>query len=154
MRSNHNEKKVAVIGLGQMGKKIAELYTSAGFDVMVWNRTPEKAEALHNVKLAKNLEEAFLHSPVQIICVYDNNATLEIIKSFADTSILQDKTIINLTTGSPAEAERLETIINQAGGHYINGAIQVAPDQMGLPETTILYGGHGPAFKNVREIFV
>jgi 3-hydroxyisobutyrate dehydrogenase-like beta-hydroxyacid dehydrogenase len=151
MELKDNENKVAVIGLGQMGKKIAELYASAGYDVMVWNRTRGKADSLHNVKVAKNPDEAFRHSALQIICVYDNNATLEIINGLADKKLLLDNTIINLTTGSPAEAERLEKMIHEAGGHFLNGAIQVAPDQMGLPETTILLGGNSIAFKNVAD---
>ncbi len=151
MKSKDNQNKIAVIGLGQMGKKIAELYASAGFDVMVWNRTPGKSDTLHNVKVAKNPDEVFLHSTLQIICVYDNNATFDIINGLADKNLLFDNTIINLTTGSPAEAERFEKIITEAGGYYLNGAIQVAPDQMGLPETTILLGGNGLTFNSVAD---
>jgi 3-hydroxyisobutyrate dehydrogenase-like beta-hydroxyacid dehydrogenase len=151
MKSKNSEKKVTVIGLGQMGKRIAELYAAEGFDVMVWNRTPGKAQGLRNVKVAENSEEAFLHGTLQIICVYDNDATFEIINSLGETAVLLDKTIVNFTTGSPAEAEHLETILNKAGGHYINGAIQVAPDQMGLPETTILLGGNGTALTRVED---
>jgi 3-hydroxyisobutyrate dehydrogenase-like beta-hydroxyacid dehydrogenase len=151
MESMNNGKKISVIGMGQMGKRIAELYSSRGFDVMVWNRTPGKANKIQNVKIARNVNDAFQHSSMQIICVYDNNATLEIINQIHDKSILSTNTIINFTTGSPAEAENLETIINEAGGHYINGAIQVAPDQMGLPDTTILMGGDSVAYKKAED---
>jgi 3-hydroxyisobutyrate dehydrogenase-like beta-hydroxyacid dehydrogenase len=37
---------VAVIGLGAMGGRFARRFLAAGHDVIVWNRTPEKAAAL------------------------------------------------------------------------------------------------------------
>jgi len=37
---------VAVIGLGRMGQPIARNLLKAGYEVVVYNRTPEKAEAL------------------------------------------------------------------------------------------------------------
>ena len=38
--------KVAFIGTGIMGAPIAEHLISAGYDVTVYNRTPEKAQKL------------------------------------------------------------------------------------------------------------
>ena len=37
---------IAVIGLGDIGKAIAQNLVKAGHRVSVWNRTPQKAEAL------------------------------------------------------------------------------------------------------------
>ncbi|WP_423129216.1 NAD(P)-dependent oxidoreductase [Gaoshiqia sp. Z1-71] len=133
--------KVSVIGLGQMGKKLAQLYIDAGFDVSVWNRTRSKASDLENVKIVNSAFDAIKDSTISILCVYDNNAVLEILESITDNEIFAGKTILNLTTGSPNEASEIEAIITAQGGAYINGAIQVAPDQMGLNNTTVLLSG-------------
>ena len=151
MKTNYNDRKISIIGLGQMGKKIAELYVSAKFDVMVWNRTPSKAAGLANVGIAKSVEEAINHGSLHIICVYDNTGTEEIFNQLGNKQILTSKTIINLTTGSPAEVESLEEMVTKAGGYYLNGAIQVAPDQMGKSATTILLGGKSTTFEKVHE---
>ena len=37
---------VAVIGLGGMGARIARRLLDAGHEVIVWNRTPDKAKPL------------------------------------------------------------------------------------------------------------
>lgn len=39
-------KTVAVLGLGNMGGALAEALLSAGFSVIVWNRTPSKSVPL------------------------------------------------------------------------------------------------------------
>jgi len=38
--------RVAVLGLGIMGHGIAENFLRQGYDVAVWNRSPEKARDL------------------------------------------------------------------------------------------------------------
>lgn len=145
-------KKISVIGLGQMGRKIAQLYLDAGFEVTVWNRTKGKAKDLNNIILVDDVSEAIKRSPISIICVYDNNGTLEILQSIKDKSILLNKTIVNFTTGSPKEAAEIETIVISQTGKYINGAIQVAPDQMGLENTTVLLAGNQNVYGQNKAI--
>ena len=38
--------KVAILGTGKMGSAIAARLSAAGFDVVLWNRTRSRAEAL------------------------------------------------------------------------------------------------------------
>jgi 3-hydroxyisobutyrate dehydrogenase-like beta-hydroxyacid dehydrogenase len=145
-------KRISVIGLGQMGKKIAEMFVQKDYDVTVWNRTEAKAKEVTAAKIAKRVEDALAQSTVSIICVYDNRAVLEILTGVKDRKVFSGKTIINFTTGSPEEVRKLESELAGLGVTYLNGAIQVAPDQMGLPDTTILMGGNRAAFDSCKEI--
>ncbi|QNL51821.1 NAD(P)-dependent oxidoreductase [Olivibacter sp. SDN3] len=138
--------KISVIGLGQMGRKIVQLYVDAGYQVTVWNRTKGKAAGLGGVVEVDHAEAAIAASPLSIIIVYDNQGTCEILGSVQDEGIYSGRTIVNFTTGSPKEATEIEKTISSHGGHYLNGAIQVAPDQMGLESTTILVSGERGAF--------
>ncbi|MGI9521703.1 MAG: NAD(P)-binding domain-containing protein, partial [Hyphomicrobiaceae bacterium] len=38
-------KKVSVLGLGDMGAALARTLIANGYDVTVWNRSPERSEA-------------------------------------------------------------------------------------------------------------
>ncbi len=98
------------------------------------------------------MEEAVAQSKVSIICVLDNIAVTEILTRINSRNVLTGKTIINFTTGSPAEVKKLESWLADLGATYLNGAIQVAPDQMGLPDTTILMGGNKEAFALCQDI--
>jgi len=141
-----------VIGLGQMGKKIAEMFMQKDYEVTVWNRTKEKATVANNTKIAKDVEEAVAQSKVSIICVLDNIGVTEILTRIDSKNILTGKIIINFTTGTPGEVKRLESWLANLGASYLNGAIQVAPDQMGLKDTTILMGGNKEAFALCQDI--
>lgn len=133
--------KVTIVGLGQMGIKLAELLRDYEIAVTVWNRTISKAKAIKNVQVTENLDKAIIQSDIIVICVYDYQAVNEILSGLEVEAVLKGKTIINLTTGNPQEADNLDLQIKSYGAHYLDGAIQVAPDQMGLPDTTIFISG-------------
>jgi 3-hydroxyisobutyrate dehydrogenase-like beta-hydroxyacid dehydrogenase len=147
MTTTKKSDKISIIGLGQMGRKLAQLYVDAGFEVTVWNRSKGKASDLTKVKMANTFFEAVTNSSLIIICVSDNAAVFGLLESVSDINkIFTGKTVLNLTTGSPTEADEIEAFIISQGGSYINGALQVAPDQMGLKDTTILMSGAQNAF--------
>ena len=135
-----------------MGKKIAEMFVQKDYEVTVWNRTKEKAAVSNNTKIANEVQEAVAQSTASIFCVLDNTAVMEILTQINSKNVLAGRTIINFTTGSPAEVKKLESWLASLGVSYLNGAIQVAPDQMGLPDTTILMGGNKEAFALCQDI--
>jgi 3-hydroxyisobutyrate dehydrogenase-like beta-hydroxyacid dehydrogenase len=156
MKNIKKTEKVSVIGLGQMGLKLAALLAEANWEVTVWNRSLSKASSLNGVTVAQNPEEAISASPVTVVCVFDNPALWEILKQAGDGSVLKGKTVINFTTGSPSENDDLEGWMIAKGAAYLNGAIQSAPDQMGMPGTTILLSGDDQAYdacQNTLKIF-
>lgn len=144
MSKKSSEKKVSIIGLGQMGKKLAQIYIADGYEVTVWNRSPEKAQDL-NARVAPGVTEAVNAGDVIVICVLDNSIVFDLIGR-VDKKVFEGKTIINFTTGSPEEVKRLEASLQWAGAFYLNGAIQAAPEQMAMPDTTILMAGNRAAF--------
>jgi 3-hydroxyisobutyrate dehydrogenase-like beta-hydroxyacid dehydrogenase len=135
-------KEVTVIGLGKMGVKLAQLLGDAAYEVTVWNRTITKANALAGVLVEEDLDKALAASSHIVMCVYDYQAVKNILSKIKDKELLAGKTIINFTTGSPQEADEIEAFLNLHQAGYINGALQVAPDQMGLKDTTILLAGN------------
>lgn len=149
--TNQTNKKVSVLGLGQMGYRIAQLYSEAGYEVTAWNRTPGKGEGLEKVQLAETAEQAILASPVVIAIILNNKGVFELLNGLTDIRIFTDKALINFTSGSTAEADRIEKIISDAGGAYIHGAIQASPEQLGLRSATIVISGSKEAFERYEN---
>lgn len=147
-------KKVSVVGLGQMGSTLARLLLKNGYQVTVWNRTRAKAEEL--LKLGAGYEEqlndAIQKSAITVICLFDYRAAREIMDRPEVTFAIRNKTLIQLTTGSPAEAEESEAWAHQHKAGYIDGAIQVAPEQMAKADTTIFVSGSADAYSMSEEI--
>ncbi|SFF99036.1 3-hydroxyisobutyrate dehydrogenase [Duganella sp. CF458] len=136
-------KSIAVIGLGQMGSTLAQLLLDAGFEVHVWNRSPGKATALveASARLAASPADAAARAQFVVMCVHDHAAAMEILSQQGVWHALEGKALLQFTTFSPQEAAAASEVARAHGVAYLSGAIQVAPEQMGKPDTTILLSG-------------
>jgi 3-hydroxyisobutyrate dehydrogenase len=97
--------RVAVLGLGEMGSRIARRLLDAGHDVTVWNRSPQKAQDFPRV--AATPQEAAVEAEVTITMVSDAGALQQVTKD------LEPETLIEMSTvGPPAIAELAQRIPN------------------------------------------
>ncbi|RPD41998.1 NAD(P)-dependent oxidoreductase [Chitinophaga barathri] len=146
--------KITVIGLGAMGVTLAKLLLQAGYTVTVWNRSADKAKELveAGVVLAESAAAAIAASPVTVICVYDYKATVAILHTPEVEAVLEGRTLLQLTTISPAEARSSLEWATVNGAGYVNGAIQAAPSQMGRPDTPILVSGNKQVLQSVYSL--
>lgn len=134
---------VSLIGLGQMGVVLAKLLVAAGHSVTAWNRSPDKTRALaaSGVKAASGPAQAIAASPVTLVILYDDAATDAVLSAEGVSQTLAGRLIVNLGTSGPEAARAFEQRVAEAGGRYVDGAIQAAPSQMGQPDTPILVSG-------------
>ena len=143
-----------IIGLGPMGYTLASLLIDAGKTVTLWNRTVDKAQPLiaRGAALAASPAAALSASPITLICVLDYAAAEAILSQENLPSTMQNRLIVNLGTGGPDEAKRLESYIHQHGGRYLDGAIQAAPSQMGRDDTPLFVSGRREHFGEAEPL--
>lgn len=132
---------VSLIGLGQMGAELARLLAAAGLSVTAWNRSPDKVAALTGVAAAATPAQALAASPVTLVILYDDAATQAVLATPGVDEALAGRLIVNLGTSGPEAALAFSRRIVEAGGRYVDGAIQAAPSQMGQPDTPIFVSG-------------
>jgi 3-hydroxyisobutyrate dehydrogenase-like beta-hydroxyacid dehydrogenase len=146
--------EVSVVGLGTMGATLARLLLGAGHRVTVWNRAAARADPLvrEGAVLAEGAAMAVAASPIVVVCVYDYEASNAILDTREVTSVLGDRVLVQLTTGSPQESRDSEAWARRHGARYIDGAIQAAPSQMARPDTTILVSGAEAAFRAAEPV--
>jgi 3-hydroxyisobutyrate dehydrogenase-like beta-hydroxyacid dehydrogenase len=105
---------VTVIGLGAMGSALAQALVNADYDVTVWNRSPEKIAPLVAVGAegASSVFAAIYASRVAIICVKDYHTSKLLLDHPDVTPLLKGRTLVQLTTGTPNEADDSELWVN------------------------------------------
>lgn len=147
-----NKSKISVIGLGAMGTALAKTFLKNGYETTVWNRTIEKAKPItdDNLIIASNITEAILISDVIVICVLNYAVLNEIFQN--NSNGLSGKTIINLTNGTPKQAEDTAKWFSKFGAKYIDGGIMAIPPTIGTPHAYILYSGDETAFNQNKEL--
>lgn len=139
---------VSIIGLGAMGAALAQKQIDSGFAVCVWNRTAAKSDPLvaNGALVAETAADAFLSSPVTLVCVDSYTVTSEVLVPL-DAVDLTGRTLVQFSTGTPREAREAADWAASRGSSYLDGAIMCYPDSLGAADSPILIGGSEPAFK-------
>jgi 3-hydroxyisobutyrate dehydrogenase-like beta-hydroxyacid dehydrogenase len=91
-------KKIAVIGLGNMGSALADALLIAGFPMTVWNRTASKSESLvkRGAKAANSVAKAAQNTDITIVCVSKYATIMSIIHNDAVAKALEGKLLAQL----------------------------------------------------------
>jgi len=111
---------VAVIGLGAMGSRIARRFLGAGHDVVVWNRSPAKADALVELgaSAAATPAEAAGRSEAVVTMLSDPAALAEVSEGTAGIAAGAgaSTTLLEMSTVGPAAVTRLASVLGPDTG--------------------------------------
>lgn len=132
---------VTVLGLGRMGLALVQALARAGHDLTVWNRTASRSAPLRelDVALADSVESACASSEVVVVSVTDYAATREMLGEIG--SVLEGRTLIQLSSGTPSEARAMARWAAAQGIDYVDGAIVGFPSAIGTADAIIFYAG-------------
>jgi 3-hydroxyisobutyrate dehydrogenase-like beta-hydroxyacid dehydrogenase len=149
-------KKVALIGLGNMGSNIANRLLAGVVDLTVWNRTASKMTPLieRGAKPAVSAKEAARGADVVLTCLMDDRSVLDNLQG--DHGILAGlppgSVHVCLTTISPRCADELEQTHIKHGSFYISGPV-VGPAAAAANGQLLSYlAGDPAAIETVRPV--
>lgn len=145
--------KLGVIGLGRMGRAIAERLEETGAELVVWNRSPSRAEGLaaeradepRGVIAKRDIVLSVLANAEAIDEVYFGPGGI-------CTGPLDGKLVVEFCTNSPDTSERLAARIAQKGGEFLECPVggTVAPARAG--RLLGMAGGSDAAFARARPV--
>jgi 3-hydroxyisobutyrate dehydrogenase-like beta-hydroxyacid dehydrogenase len=118
---------VAFVGLGKMGVAMATNLLRAGYPLVVWNRSPEKAEPLRaaGATLAKSPAAAARSANIVISSLADD-ASLKAVVAGPDgvlAGLRPGAVHVGASTVSPGLSDELAGLHTAAGGHYVAGPV-------------------------------
>ena len=134
--------RVAVIGLGAMGSRIARRLLDGGHELFVWNRTPAKADELvsSGATLAESPAAAARDAELVITMVTNPDALRDVTEGpdGAASGIDRSASMIEMSTVGPDAVARLASVL---------------PDGVGLLDAPVL-GSRTEAEAGTLNIFV
>ncbi|MGB5107820.1 MAG: NAD(P)-dependent oxidoreductase [Candidatus Zixiibacteriota bacterium] len=141
---------VGFIGLGHLGKAIAQRLIDCGEELLVYNRTAAKAEGI-KAKRAGNIDEMALECETIVFCLFDSSAVAAILPQVLARRP-QERLIVDLTTNRHRQALDFHRACSDAGAEYLEAPVlgSVAPATRG--ELTILVSGGQVAFQRANAL--
>ncbi len=148
------KKTVGMIGLGYMGRALADALLAEAFQVTVWNRTPAKAELLKKAGafVVPNVVEAARGTDVLVVCLLDHAATREAVMTEEVGTALSGKALVQLSTTKVDEVDELVRWAEINDIALLKGAILVYPDAVRAGHGEILYGGPKDLFDRLLPL--
>jgi 2-hydroxy-3-oxopropionate reductase len=150
--------RVGFVGLGLMGMPMARNLAEAGYELVLYNRTSEKAEAL-----ARERSGAVASSPREVAEASDATITMlpgppeveKIVKG--EEGLLEGaregSLLVDMSTSSPVLARRLAATARERGVGMLDAPVSGA--DVGAEEGTlsIMVGGEEEHFERARPLF-
>ena len=146
--------KIGWIGLGQMGVPMVTRLLDNGLDVGIYNRSPEKTQALQEkgATAYPDITALIQNHEVIFLMVSDYAAICDILNEDV-RALLSGKIIINMSTIAPSENLAVQQLVEAAGGRFAEAPVSgsVAPATNGT--LLILFGGDADILAPLQQAF-
>ena len=149
--------KIGFIGLGIMGYPMAKNLIEAGYDLVLYNRTREKAEELagEGAEAAGSPREVAEKSDIIITMLPDSPQVREVVSGESGVleGIKEGSLVVDMSTISPVVTEELAAQIEEKGATMLDGP--VSGGDVGAQQGTlsIMVGGGEGDFERAKPLF-
>lgn len=150
------------IGTGVMGHSMAGHLLDAGYRLLVYNRSPEKAQTLvqRGATLADSPRAVAQQCPIVFSIVGYPSDVREVILGAEpnDPSVISGLRpggiIVDMTTSQPSLAVEIEQTVRRAGGHALDAPVSGGDIGAKAGTLSIMVGGEREIFEKVRPLLM
>ncbi len=147
---------IAFIGTGLMGAPMARCLLKAGFDVRVWNRSAEKAEALRNdgATIMASPAEAAQSADVVITMLTAGAAVTEVLFDMGTMrSAKPGATFVDMSSIAPSTARDIAARLEEGGYAALDAPVSGGTKGANEATLAIMVGGERDTFKAIEPVF-
>lgn len=148
---NAEKKVIGIIGTGLMGTAVGQRLLDHGYQLRIWNRNRHEAEGL----LARGVQ--WSDNPLSecsrvIICLYNSDIVRQIVDRFQD-GIHPGQVIIDMTTGTPSDAEQMAEYIAERKAIYLEAPVSGSSEQTRRGQVMIMVSGNQAACESCSDLW-
>jgi 3-hydroxyisobutyrate dehydrogenase len=150
-----DKRKVAFLGLGIMGSRMAANLSRAGFEVHAWNRTRARAEELEGVAVADTPAEAAAAAGTAITMVVDAPQVEEVLfgPNGAAEGLPEGGLAIDMSTIAPSASRAIAGRLAERGIAFLDAPVTGSKPKAEDGTLTIMAGGDPADFERARPLF-
>jgi 3-hydroxyisobutyrate dehydrogenase-like beta-hydroxyacid dehydrogenase len=148
--------RVGFGGLGAMGAGIARRLIDAGYDVVGWNRTKEKAEPLIEAGMGWAATPRELAASVDVLfTMLTNSAAVEAVADGPDgvlAGLRQGAVWADISTIAPDASVALAERVRAAGASFLDCPVSGSPATLAAGQMSVMVGGDRAAFERIEKV--
>ena len=145
---------ISLLGTGLMGRPMAERILGANHELVVFNRTLEKAQPLKalGARVVSSAKDAIRSSECVILMLADAQAIHDVVLSGSTRTELSDRTLIQMGTLSPTQSIDINEKVSESGGAYLEAPVLGSIPEALSGELIVLVGSSPEQFEHWSEL--
>jgi 3-hydroxyisobutyrate dehydrogenase-like beta-hydroxyacid dehydrogenase len=151
-----SSERIGFAGLGAMGAGIARRLLDAGYDVVGWNRTKEKAEPLIEAGMGwANTPRELAESVDVLFTMLTNTAAIEAIADGPDgllAGLQGDAIWADISTIAPDASVALSERVRERGAFFLDCPVSGSPATLAAGQMSVMVGGERAAFDRIEDV--
>src|SRR2546428_6527827 len=141
---------ICVLGLGLMGRPIAQTLLAAGYGVMGWNRSPRPAHVVAGITLTRTMKDA-ASAAVCILVLADSDAVDAVIGQL-EPHLPPGGLVIDMGTSDPSRSRAHASRLTAKGIGWVDAPVSGGPEGAAKSSLAIMAGGSEPDFARARPV--
>ena len=144
---------MGLIGLGNMGTAVGERLRDAGYDLVVYNRSREKAEALAagGATVADSAADLAASVDVVLTSLSDDDA-LEAVAALVAAAARPGTVLVDMSTVSPGASSRVASLAERVSLLYLRAPVSGNPAVVRAGSLTFIVSGPRGALDRVEPV--
>ena len=148
----NGQTKIAFLGMGLMGSRMATRLIQAGFPVAVWNRSPNACEVLIGLG-AELLDLEQIHSyPVILTCLSDDHAVDSVFSQF-EVFLTPNQIIVDFSSLSVDKTKQLSKRAEDKSAIWIDSPVSGGTAGAENGSLVIFAGGNQTTIESLEPIY-
>jgi 3-hydroxyisobutyrate dehydrogenase len=147
--------RVAVLGIGLLGRAVAERLQATGHTVIVYNRTRAKAEPLQSlgITVARSAAHAMKEAACTLLFLTDARAICSLLLTADTDASLAGQTIVQMGTIGPGESRNMHQAISRQGGDYFEAPVLGSIVEAKAGTLLLMVGGTQEQLQRLSPVF-
>lgn len=144
--------KIAFLGMGLMGSRMATRLLQAGFEVAVWNRTATACDVLIDLGATALKLENIADYPVILTCLSDDSAAQQVIEKI-QPFWTTNQVVVDFSSLSVDKTKTLALLAQQDNVHWIDSPVSGGTAGAEQGTLVIFAGGNAEIIQSLSLIY-
>jgi 3-hydroxyisobutyrate dehydrogenase-like beta-hydroxyacid dehydrogenase len=147
--------RVGVIGVGAMGGGMARRLLSRGFDVLAWNRSPARLDAVvaRGASPAAGIAQVMAESDILLVSLRSSEVLVEVADRDLVPAARRGQVVVDTGTTEVAETRRLAAAFARKGAAWIDAPVSGGEAGAEGGQLRVFIGGDPGAADRLAEVF-
>ena len=152
----NERQRIGFAGLGAMGAGIAQRLLDAGYEVVGWNRTKEKAQPLIDAGMGWADTPRELAASVDVLfTMLTNTAAIEATAGGGDgvlTGLREGAVWADISTIAPDASVAMAERVRERGAFFLDCPVSGSPATLAAGQMSVMVGGDRAAFDRIERV--